>query len=105
MRIALLFTLAGSLSAQLIPAGQPVPKGPNPPVVFVNGYQAGCIGSDFASNFDMADQVMQAAGIVTLYFDNCTVSAPAGRRNRISKPWVRRSANFSQRCNTPTARR
>lgn len=84
MRTAVLFAFAGSLSvqvlsAQLIPAGQPVPKGPNPPVVFVNGYQAGCMGSDFASNFDQADQLMQANSIVTLYFDNCTVSAPAGQ--------------------------
>jgi uncharacterized protein (TIGR03437 family) len=78
MRLAVLFVFTVTLAAQLVPVGQPVPKGPNPPVVFVNGYQAGCIGSDFASNFGAADKLMQANSIVTLYFDNCTVAAPAG---------------------------
>jgi uncharacterized protein (TIGR03437 family) len=81
MRIALrlfAFFIPAILGAQLVPAGQPVPTGPNPPVVFLDGYQAGCIGSDFASNFAAADKLLQAHSIVTLYFDNCTVTGPLG---------------------------
>jgi uncharacterized protein (TIGR03437 family) len=70
---ALLLTLPACAAAQLIPAGQPVPKGPNPPVVFVNGYQSSCIGSDFASTFYAADKLLQANSIVTLFFDNCSI--------------------------------
>jgi uncharacterized protein (TIGR03437 family) len=62
-----------ALGAQLIPAGQPVPKGPNPPVVFLNGYQIDCSGSSFAGSFGNADTVLEASQIVTLFFDNCTV--------------------------------
>jgi len=72
MRLALLLLLPGLLGAQLITSG-PVPKGPNPPVVFLDGYQASCTGSDFASNFFAADKLLQASSIVTLYFDNCSV--------------------------------
>jgi len=79
MRLALFIAFALPLAAQLIPSGQPVPKGPNPPVVFLDGYQSTCTGSGFASNFAQADQLMQASNIVTLYFDNCTVTAPAGQ--------------------------
>jgi uncharacterized protein (TIGR03437 family) len=78
MRLPVLFALPCLLSAQLIPVGQPVPKTANPPVVFLDGYQSGCGGSDFASNFGAADKLMQANSIVTLYFDNCTVSGPSG---------------------------
>lgn len=60
------------LNAQLIPTGQPVPKTTNPPVVFLNGYQNTC-GGGFADTFYTADQVLQANGIVSLFFDNCTV--------------------------------
>jgi uncharacterized protein (TIGR03437 family) len=67
----LLCTAIGA--AQLIPAGQPVPRGANPPVVFVNGYQTACTDSDFASSFGAADKLLQARSIVTLYFDNCSV--------------------------------
>jgi uncharacterized protein (TIGR03437 family) len=79
MRLAVFIAFGFPLAAQLIPVGQPVPKGPNPPVVFVDGYQGACTGSGFASNFDQADQLMQANNIVTLYFDNCTVNPPAGQ--------------------------
>jgi uncharacterized protein (TIGR03437 family) len=50
--------------------------GPNPPVVFLNGYQLGCPGgpTTFSSTFGNADQVMQANQFVSLFFDNCTVS-------------------------------
>jgi len=77
-RLALLFATPLALSAQLVLSG-PIPKGPNPPVVFLNGYQAGCLGTDFASNFGAADQLLQAHSIVSLYFDNCTVGTAANR--------------------------
>jgi hypothetical protein len=73
MRLALLMAFPLALGAQLIPAGQPVPKGPNPPVVFLNGYQIDCSGSSFAGSFGNADTVLEASQIVTLFFDNCTV--------------------------------
>src|SRR6185312_1361341 len=64
--------------SQLIPAGQPVPKTSAPPVVFVNGYEFGCTSDhSFAGTFDVADQVLQANGLVSLFFDNCTVAANA----------------------------
>ncbi len=73
MRLALLLAVPMALSAQLIPAGQPVPLGPNPPVVFLNGYQLDCSSSSFAGTFGSADAVLQASHIVSLFFDNCTV--------------------------------
>src|SRR5665213_1679445 len=76
--LSLLFSFPCILSAQLILSG-PIPKGPNPPVVFLNGYQSGCSGTDFASNFGGADKLMQANSIVTLYFDNCGVGTASNR--------------------------
>src|SRR5665213_2148533 len=73
MRFLPLFAFPLALAAQLIPAGQPVPKGPSPPVVFLNGYQSSCNGSTFAGTFGSADAVLQASGMVSLFFDNCTV--------------------------------
>ncbi len=74
MRIALvLFLLPGFLAAQLITNTQAIPKGANPPVVFINGYQSSCTGTDLPSNFGSPDKVLQAVGIVSLYFDNCSI--------------------------------
>jgi uncharacterized protein (TIGR03437 family) len=73
MRLFLLAFLPFTLGAQLVPAGQPIPLGPNTPVVFLNGYQIGCSGSSFSGTFGNADQVLQASQLVTLFFDNCTV--------------------------------
>ena len=72
MRLALFFAVPFALVAQLVPAGQPVPVGPNTPVVFVNGYQITCGGS-FSDTFGNADSVLAANQIVTLFFDNCNV--------------------------------
>jgi uncharacterized protein (TIGR03437 family) len=73
--VVLILLSCGVLDAQLIPAGQPVPKTSAPPVVFLNGYQFGCTGDhSFAGTFDAADQVLQANGLVSLFFDNCTVT-------------------------------
>jgi uncharacterized protein (TIGR03437 family) len=77
--LLLLILIPGCVFSQLIPAGQPVPKGANPPVVFLDGYQSGCTGgNDFPSNFTAADKLLQANSIVTLYFGNCTVAAQTG---------------------------
>lgn len=74
MRLALvLFLIPGFLAAQLITNTQAIPKGPNPPVVFINGYQATCTDTGLSANFGGADKVLQAVGIVSLYFDNCSI--------------------------------
>src|SRR5947208_1883407 len=73
MRLGLFLLFPGLLAGQLIPAGQPVPKGPNPPVVFLNGYQSTCSGVDFAGTFGTADKLLQANNLVSLFFDNCSV--------------------------------
>ena len=78
MRVALLLALPSVLSAQLILSG-PIPKGPNPPVVFLNGYQINCIDTGFAANFGAADKLLQANSIVTLFFDNCTAGTASNR--------------------------
>ena len=72
MRSAILFTLIFTLAcmagAQLV-APTAVPLG-SVPVVFLNGYQLGCIGdSSFKGNFGNADAVLQASNLVTVYFE------------------------------------
>lgn len=75
MRLVFLLALPLVCRAQLIPVGQPIPKGPNPPVVFLDGYQFGCTGgpTSFSGTFGIADQILQAANIASVFFDNCTV--------------------------------
>jgi uncharacterized protein (TIGR03437 family) len=70
-----LFLLPGLLSAQLIPTGTPIPKGPNPPVVFLNGYQLSCPSGGFSGTFGNADKILEASQIATVFFDNCTVTS------------------------------
>ena len=72
-RLNLLFAIPCLLAAQYIPAGQPIPRGPNPPVVFLNGYQFLCGSTSFTGAFANAGTVLQANGLVSLFFDNCTV--------------------------------
>lgn len=83
MRIALLLALPCSLRAQLIPSGSPISKGPNPPVVFLNGYQPSCTGTSFSSTFGNAGQVLQAAKTTSVFFDNCTITSPTSGRPSI----------------------
>ena len=72
--IAVFALFAVPAAAQLIPAGQPIPKRSSPPVVFLDGYESGCTSaSDFASYFATADKVLQTANIASVYFGNCTV--------------------------------
>jgi uncharacterized protein (TIGR03437 family) len=83
MRLAVLFALPCLLGAQLIPSGSPIPKGPNPPAVFLNGYQPSCSGSSFAGTFANADQVLQAGQIASVFFDNCAIAGPTSGRPTI----------------------
>lgn len=84
--IAFALLVFSAAQAQLIPNGSPVPNGPNPPVVFLNGYQINVPGIEvdcpavFANTFGAFDKVLQAANRATLFFDNCaytTSSKPA----------------------------
>jgi uncharacterized protein (TIGR03437 family) len=75
LMVGLVGVLCGiSAWAQLIPAGQPVPKTAKLPVVFLNGYEYNCGNSSFSSAFGIADQVLQANGQVSLFFNYCGVS-------------------------------
>ncbi len=71
MRLLFLFSLSAVGLAQLVPSGSPIPKGANPPVVFLNGYEADCSGSQFSNTFGVFDQILQRANRVSVFFDNC----------------------------------
>ncbi|HVW07092.1 MAG TPA: IPT/TIG domain-containing protein [Bryobacteraceae bacterium] len=75
MRLCLLLAVPALLGAQLIPSGTAIPKGPNPPVVFLNGYQLSCPSGGFSGTFGNADKVLQEAQIASVFFDNCTVAS------------------------------
>jgi uncharacterized protein (TIGR03437 family) len=64
----------GTAFAQLIPPGMAVPRTSKPPVLFINGFQPVCSGASFSSTFGSADQVLQANGEISLFFDICGVS-------------------------------
>jgi uncharacterized protein (TIGR03437 family) len=64
---------AVSVCAQLIPAGQAVPRTAKPPVVFLNGYESDCGNASFKHAFGIADQVLQANGQVSLFFNYCAL--------------------------------
>jgi uncharacterized protein (TIGR03437 family) len=66
-----------SASAQLIPSGTPVPTTTLPPVVFINGYQFEGCPATFAGTFGIADQVLQANGEVSLFFNTCSLPGTA----------------------------
>ena len=76
MRFLLLVLTATTASAQLV-SSVAIPKGPNPPVVFLNGYQADCRGSNFPNTFGVYDQVLQTQNRVSLFFDNCAFTSGA----------------------------
>jgi pimeloyl-ACP methyl ester carboxylesterase len=83
MRLALFLAVPCLLGAQLIPSGSPIPKGPHPPVVFMNGYQPSCGNSSFSSTFGNADQILQAGQVSSVFFDNCTVTSSSSGRPAI----------------------
>ena len=64
---------AVSVCAQLIPVGTAVPRTTKPPVVFLNGYESDCGGASFQSTFGIADQVLQANGQASLFFNYCAL--------------------------------
>jgi uncharacterized protein (TIGR03437 family) len=70
-------SLALAAQAQLIPAGSPVPPTSLPPVVFINGYQFEGCPTTFANTFGIADQVLQANGEVSLFFNTCSLPSTA----------------------------
>ncbi len=67
----ILFFFCLPAAAQLIPAGAAIPKGTQPPVIFLNGYENSCTGSQFSGTFGQFDQFLQAAGRTAIFFDNC----------------------------------
>jgi uncharacterized protein (TIGR03437 family) len=71
--IAAFVLSAVSAFGQLIPAGKAVPRTAKPPVVFLNGYASDCGNASFKGAFGIADQVLQANGQVSLFFNYCTV--------------------------------
>jgi len=73
MRFLFALSAATLAYAQLIPPGGTIPRSTKPPVVFLNGYQIDCGGSNFTNTFGIADQVLASNGESSLFFDNCTV--------------------------------
>lgn len=69
--------LAVAAQAQLIPSGTPIPHTTLPPVVFINGYQFEGCPTTFAGTFGIADQVLQANGEVSLFFNTCSLPSTA----------------------------
>jgi uncharacterized protein (TIGR03437 family) len=63
-----------ALRAQLIPNGTPIPITAKPPIVFLNGYEEDCSGSQFSNTYGIFDQLFQSTGRVSLFFDNCAYS-------------------------------
>jgi uncharacterized protein (TIGR03437 family) len=58
--------------AQLVPSGTAIPRTTLPPVVFINGFEATCPTS-FSDTFGIADQVLQANGEASLFFNTCSL--------------------------------
>ncbi len=71
--VAGFFLFAVPLYAQLVAPGQAVPRTGKLPVVFVNGYETDCGNASFKNAFGIADQVLQANGEASLFFNYCTV--------------------------------
>jgi uncharacterized protein (TIGR03437 family) len=69
---ATLLLLAATASAQLV-GPQAIPRTGNPPVIFLNGFETDCSTNSLAKNFGIADQVLQASGRASVFFDNCKV--------------------------------
>ncbi len=63
-----------ALRAQLIPIGTPVPLTAKPPIIFLNGYEADCSGSQFSGTFGVFDQLFESTNRVSIFFDNCAYS-------------------------------
>lgn len=76
--VALAAAVVGNLDAQLISNPQSIPDTGKPPVVLLNGYQAGCgTTSSFSGTFGIADEILQRDRRVSLFFDNCAAAKNA----------------------------
>jgi len=62
------------LAAQLISNPQAIPRTGKPPVVFLNGFETNCGSVTFQTAFGIADQVLQANGRASLFFNNCSIA-------------------------------
>ena len=71
LRFLAFLVFTAVLHGQLIPVGSALPRTAKPPVIFLNGYQSNCNANQFADNFGKFDQLLQATGRVSLFFDNC----------------------------------
>ncbi len=70
----MLMAAASSLPAQLVTNPQAVPRTGNPLVVFLNGQETDCSVASFQHTFGLADQVLQANGRASIFFNNCAYS-------------------------------
>ena len=68
------FVLAASVSGQFVGNPQAIPRTGHPPVVFLNGFEVDCGSASFQKAFGIADQVLQANGRASLFFNNCSIS-------------------------------
>jgi uncharacterized protein (TIGR03437 family) len=66
--------LPATIAAQLVSDPKAIPRTGHSPVVFLNGYETDCGGASFQKAFGIADQVLQANGRSSLFFNNCTIS-------------------------------
>jgi uncharacterized protein (TIGR03437 family) len=60
-------------AAQLITNPQGFPHTGNPPVIFLNGYETNCSIASFQHSFANADQILQANGRSSYFFNTCSV--------------------------------
>jgi uncharacterized protein (TIGR03437 family) len=71
--LAATLILPALLPGQLVTNLQAIPRTGNPPVIFLNGFSLDCGSATFVRDFGIADQVLQANGRVSIWFNNCTV--------------------------------
>lgn len=66
--------LPGVGLAQLVTNPKAIPRTGNPLVIFLNGQETDCSVASFQRSFGSADQVLQANGRTSLFFNNCSYS-------------------------------
>ena len=72
-RAAVVLCCAATASAQLITNAQAFPHTGNPPVIFLNGYETDCSVASFQRSFANADQILQANGRASYFFNTCSI--------------------------------
>jgi uncharacterized protein (TIGR03437 family) len=73
LSLSLLQLLTLPVAAQFVSDPHAIPHTSKPPVVFLNGFETNCPNVTFQTAFGTADQVLQADGRASLFFNNCTV--------------------------------